>query len=88
MQHTLDRTTVASPPDDGGHHGSFTRPEDETMVPTGDRGPVPPLNTDGTWTNTIDRDEHPHRGLGWVSGTLLLAAISAGVVALLARMAG
>ena len=39
----------AAPPDDGGHHGSFTRP-DETLVVggTGDGGVAPPLHRDTT----------------------------------------
>lgn len=88
MQRTFDRTTIASPPDDGGHEGTFSWPEDELMVRNDDVGPVPPMHYDGGHSNTIDRDEHPHRGLGWISGTILLAALSAAAVALVTLLAG
>lgn len=85
---TLDRTMIASPPDDGGHMGAFSPPGDEAMVPDGEPGSMPPLSTDATRTHTIDRDESPHHRVGWIGGTLLLAAISAAAVALVSLLAG
>lgn len=82
-----DRTTVASPPDDGGHHGTFSFPEDEAMVRPPGGGAMPPMSTDATFTHTVERDEDPPRGFGPVTGTFLLALISVALV-LLAMMAG
>lgn len=88
MQRAIDVDLVAAPPDDGGHQGNFTRPEDDVMVSTHEGGPTPPMHYDGTRTNTIARDEHPHRGLGWPGGTLVIAAICAAVVALVVLLSG
>lgn len=41
------RVPVAAPPDDGGHQGSFTRPEDELEMHSADQPPNgPPLHRD------------------------------------------
>lgn len=88
MQRAIDDDLVAPPPDDGGHQGNFTRPEDEVMVSPHDGHPTPPMHYDATWTNTIARDEHPHRGLGRATGTLVIAAICAALVALAVLLAG
>jgi len=43
----VDDHLRAAPPDDGGHHGSYTLPE-ETMAVSGGEGPEPALSRDTT----------------------------------------
>ena len=63
--------TVASPPDDGGHRGSFTVPTDVMDVTDGDLpAPAPDLASD-----TTHRRDQPQRGGLAVALVMLMLVI-------------
>lgn len=68
------RTDVqAAPPDDGGHQGSFTRPQDVMTDPSiGDREtPSPPMHH-----NAVSRPRHSP---SWVGVLIVLACLALGI---------
>jgi hypothetical protein len=67
----------AAPPDDGGHQGSYTRPQDMLIEPanTGQRAGGPPLE----YTNDFPRERSsaPLTGLGVILAALVLGLLLA-----------
>lgn len=84
-----DGDLVASPPDDGGHVGNFTRDAEMMEVSTpADRGlPHPQMHTDPTLTGTIDRID-PSRSVNVVTGTLFVVALVAVAIVAVLLLAG
>ena len=68
---------AAAPPDDGGHEGSYTRPQDMLVVPqnTGERGGAPMLQ----YTNDFpkERTRAPMIGLVAIIAALVLGLLLA-----------
>lgn len=64
----------AAPPDDGGHQGSFTRPQDVLTEPSvGDLdASSPPMHHDPV--------PKPKHGLSWVGILVVLACIALGLM--------
>jgi len=74
MQHAPD-STRAAPPDDGGHQGSYTLPQDEMEAHAADRPPNnPPLQRDQRRVGASGQGASPVWMLLWV---LLLLAVAA-----------
>jgi hypothetical protein len=67
----------AAPPDDGGHQGSYTRPQDLLIEPanTGQRAAGPPLQ----YTNDFPRERTgaPLSGLVFIVAALVLGVLLA-----------
>ena len=75
MSPNSPRDFTAAPPDDGGHQGSFTRPEDVLEVRASDQPPQhPPLQKDSTRLTATGDGVNP---LWMLVGALALLAITA-----------
>jgi hypothetical protein len=75
MNQSGGQSSVAAPPDDGGHQGSFTRPDEVLEMHAADQPPeAPPLHRDPVRLASASDSVHP---LWMLVAALAFAAITA-----------